>query len=319
MKKTLILTFQPTPAVLARAQNEFDVLAETEAMSPARVVELARKHNASAIMVTVGPPFTDSQIEDLPESLKIIATMSVGHDHLNIAALKKRGILVTNTPDVLTEATANQTFLLLLAASRRMKEQMVLSNKGWGRKLNPNELLGVDLQGKRLGIFGMGRIGQAVMQRAHSFGMEVIYCNRHRLSPELEKGARYFADFQEMLPNCQVLSLHAPGTSETESIMGASEFAKLPDGAIFINVARGTLVNEDALFEALRSKKLYAAGLDVCRNEPNPDSRFLEFSNVVLSPHVGSATQETRDAMGYRALDNIASVVRGESPKDLCK
>lgn len=245
-----------------------------------------------------------------------MATTSVGFDNLNISEFKARGIFATNTPDVLTAATADLTLLLMLGASRRVREHIQTTEKGWGKVLGQAQMLGLDLAGKRLGILGMGRIGQAVAKRAQAFGMQILYSNRRRLPANEENGAKYFESFTDMLPQCQVLSLHAPGTAETEKIMGRKEFALLPKDAIFINVARGTLVDEDALFETLISKHLFAAGLDVCWNEPNPDPRFLNFSNILLTPHVGSATRETRVGMGLRSLANIRQAVQGLNPSD---
>ena len=177
-------------------------------------------------------------------------------------------------------------------------------------------MLGLQVSGRTLGILGMGRIGRAVAQRARAFGMTVIYSNRSQSPPELEQGARYYPDFRSMLPHCQVLSLHAPAGAATDNIMNRETFALLPKGAVFINTARGALVDEDALYEALTSGHLFAAGLDVFRNEPNYDMRFAGLPNVFLTPHMASATVETRNAMGFRALDNVAAVLAGQKPID---
>ena len=162
----------------------------------------------------------------------------------------------------------------------------------------------------------MGRIGQAVADRARGFGMKILYSNRSRLSPELEKGATYFAKIEDMLPHCEILSLNAPGTNETKYVMNDQTFALLPKNAVLVNVARGSLVEEAALMRALKSGHLFAAGLDVFEQEPNFNKELLNYHNIALTPHMGSATQETRDAMGYRALDNIQAVFRGEKPQD---
>ena len=187
---------------------------------------------------------------------------------------------------------------------------------GWRQKLGLPDMLGVRPSGKTLGIVGMGRIGRAMADRARGFGMRVIYHNRSRLSPELEKGADYFADLKSMLPHSQFLSLHLPGGAASGTVMTRETFALLPKGAVFVNTARGSVVDEDALLEALTNGHLFAAGLDVFRKEPDFDTRFAELKNVFLAPHMASATIETRDAMGFRALDNIAAVCSGRPPID---
>jgi lactate dehydrogenase-like 2-hydroxyacid dehydrogenase len=174
----------------------------------------------------------------------------------------------------------------------------------------------VRVTGKTLGILGMGRIGQAMAQRARGFDMRIIYHARNRLPPDLEQGATFFADFHAMLPHCHFLSVHAPAGPATDKMINARALSLLPDGAVFVNVSRGGLVDEEALLHALTTGKLFAAGLDVFRSEPDFESRFANLDNVILSPHVGSASRETRNAMGFRALDNIAAVLSGKDPID---
>ncbi len=223
---------------------------------------------------------------------------------------------MTNTPGVLDDCTADHAMMLLLAAARRGAEYDRIMRQGWRYRIGQGDLLGVRVSGKRVGILGMGRIGQAFARRARGFDMTVLYHGRTRLPPEQEQGARYFADFHAMLPHCDFLSIHAPGGAATERMIDARALSLLPDGAVLVNVARGSLIDEDALFEALTSGKLFAAGLDVFRSEPDYDLRFAALDNVVLSPHVGSASRETRDAMGFRALDNIAAVLAGQPALD---
>ncbi len=187
---------------------------------------------------------------------------------------------------------------------------------GWRRRIGQGDLLGIRVTGKTLGILGLGRIGRAMAKRAAGFDMTVLYHARHRLPPDLEQGARYFADLRAMLPHCDFLSLHAPATKETDRIINQQTLALLPRGAVLVNVARGGLVDEDALYQALHSGHLFAAGLDVFRTEPDYDLRFRDLPNVILSPHVGSASMETRNAMGFRALDNIAAVLAGRAAMD---
>jgi lactate dehydrogenase-like 2-hydroxyacid dehydrogenase len=225
-------------------------------------------------------------------------------------------VVVTNTPDVLTDCTADLAFMLILCACRRASEYERIMRQGWRQGFGLPDMLGLRPSGRTLGIVGMGRIGRAVAQRARGFGMRVLYSNRSRLPPGLEGGAEYFADWRAMLPRCQILSLHLPGGPGNDGMMDREAFALLPPGAVFVNAARGALVDEDALVEALASGRLFAAGLDVFRNEPDYDLRLAGLPNVFLTPHVASATVETRDAMGHRALDNVAAVLAGRPPMD---
>jgi hydroxypyruvate reductase len=265
-------------------------------------------------MFTNTLPLNADLIAKLPETVKVGATSSVGFDHIDVAAARRRGIVVTNTPGVLTECTADHAFMMLLAAARRAFEYDRIMRQGWRYRIGQGDLLGVRVTGKTLGILGMGRIGRAVAQRARGFDMKVAYHGRNRLPPELEMGATYFADFHAMLPSCDFLSVHAPAGPETDKIIDSRALSLLPDGAVFVNVSRGGLVDEAALLDALTSGKLFAAGLDVFRSEPDFDRRFANLDNVILSPHVGSASLETRNAMGFRALDNIAAVLAGGNP-----
>ena len=206
--------------------------------------------------------------------------------------------------------------MLILCACRRASEYERIMRQGWRKGFGLPDMLGLRPSGRTLGIIGMGRIGRAVAQRARGFGMRVLYSNRSRLPPGLEEGAEYHADWRAMLPRCQILSLHLPGGPGSDGMMDRGAFALLPPGAVFVNAARGALVDEDALVEALASGRLFAAGLDVFRKEPDYDLRLAELPNVFLTPHVASATVETRDAMGHRALDNVAAVLAGRPPMD---
>jgi lactate dehydrogenase-like 2-hydroxyacid dehydrogenase len=259
---------------------------------------------------------TAEAIERLPPSVRVGATSSVGYDHIDLAAAKARNMMVTNTPGVLTECTADFAFMMLLATARRAYEYDKIMRAGWRYRIGQGDVLGVRVTGKTLGILGMGRIGRAVAQRARGFDMTVLYHSRHRLPSELEQDARYFDSFHEMLPHCDFLSLHAPAGPATDRIINAEALAKLKPGAVLVNVSRGGLVDEDALIDALTSGHLFAAGLDVFRSEPHYDMRFARLDNVLLSPHIGSGSIETRNAMGFRALDNIASVLAGKGAID---
>jgi lactate dehydrogenase-like 2-hydroxyacid dehydrogenase len=303
--------------VVARARTEFEAVVAQEAdMSLDQAIEALAAHQARGLLLTSTLKLDAAAVARLPSELKVAATSSVGFEHIDVAAAKARGLIVTNTPDVLTNATADLAFMLILNACRRAHEYDAIMRAGWRRRLGQGDMLGVEVSGKTLGILGMGRIGAAVAERARGFGMTVLYSNRTRLAPELEQGARFFTDFRDMLPHCQILTLHAPAGPETNDIMNRTTFELLPKGAVFVNTTRGALVDEDALLEALTSGRLRAAGLDVFRNEPAYDLRFAALENVFLTPHMGSATVETRNAMGFRALDNVAAVLSGDKPID---
>jgi lactate dehydrogenase-like 2-hydroxyacid dehydrogenase len=317
MKPRLIVSRQIPPAVAARIRAEFDCpFPDGKDMDPDTVVRMLAEHRADALMLTSHLQFRAGTIARIPDHVRIAATCSVGTDHIDIAAAKARGLPMTNTPDVLTECTADMAFLLILAASRRAHEYDAVMRAGWRIHYGLGEMMGRRVWGKTLGLLGFGRIAQAVARRARGFGMRVLYSGPSRKPAEVEEGAEYVADFHAMLPRCDILSLHAPGGAATANIMNAETFALLPRGAVFVNTARGGLVDEDALIAALKSGHLYAAGLDVFRNEPDYDLRFAELPNVFLAPHMGSATEETRTAMGFRALDNIAAVLAGKPPID---
>jgi lactate dehydrogenase-like 2-hydroxyacid dehydrogenase len=318
MKSKLILGCLTTTDVVARARQEFDAIIAPgpNDMTVPEIVEAATRHQADAIAFTNTLPLNAAAVAALPACVKVGATISVGYDHFDTAAARARGMVATNTPGVLTECTADFAFMLLLDAARRGAEYDRIMRKGWRYRIGQGDLLGVRVTGKRLGILGMGRIGRAMAQRARGFDMKIFYHARNRLPPELEQGATYCETFEAMLPHCDFLSLHAPAGPATDKIVNARTLSLLPDGAVFVNASRGGLVDEDALLDALTSGKLFAAGLDVFRSEPDYDLRFAALENVVLAPHVGSASKETRDAMGFRALDNIAAVLSGKGPID---
>ncbi len=318
MKRRLILACLTTTDVIARAKADFDavVVEGPSDMTLDEVTRAAAAHQAEAILFTNSLRLDAPAIAGLPASVKIGATSSVGYDHIDVHAAKARGLMITNTPGVLDECTADFGMMLMLAAARRGIEYDRIMRQGWRYRIGQGDLLGVRVTGKRVGILGMGRIGRAFAQRARGFDMKIMYHARTRLPPELEQGAEYFADFHAMLPHCDFLSIHAPGGPATDKMVGAQAFALLPQGAVLVNAARGTVIDEDALYDALTSGKLFAAGLDVFRAEPDFDLRFAGLENVVLAPHVASASKETRDAMGYKALDNIAAVLDGRPPID---
>ena len=284
---------------------------------PVPAAELnAWAEGADGLLVCLTDRLDAAAIAALPQSVRIAATFSVGYEHIDLAAAAARGLVVTNTPEVLTEATADIALLLMLGAARRANEGMALiRERRWGA-WTPTGMLGTHLGGKRLGIVGMGRIGRAFARRARALGMEIHYTGPRRLDPAREEGARFHADLGALLAVSDVLSLHAPSRPETRNLIDAAAIGRLPPGAILVNTARGDLVDDDALIAALREGRLRAAGLDVYRGEPNIDPRYADIPNAFLLPHLGSATEETRSAMGHRCADNLEAFFAGREPPD---
>jgi lactate dehydrogenase-like 2-hydroxyacid dehydrogenase len=311
-----VVVVSPLPeAVADRALAEFGaLLSQDRNLTAAELLQITRDEPVEAVLLTSRLKLDAATAAALPDRIKIAATCSVGYDHIDLKACRARGLVVTNTPDVLTDATADLTFLLMLGACRRGSEYLEMMRSGWTQRLGLNHMLGIQVSGKTLGIVGMGRIGRAVAQRARGFGMRVLYHDVARLPSELEQGAEFHPTLASLLPECQILTLHTPGGIGT--IMTAETIGLLPRGAVLVNAARGDLVDEDALVGALESGRLYAAGLDVYRTEPGGNPKLNRLPNVFLTPHMASATVETRNAMGFRALDNIAAVLAGREPRD---
>ena len=314
-KPRVLATRHFPPDVEARLAANFDAVLNQEdrLYDPAALAKAAE--GCDAILCAAGDPFNAATIAGLPGSVRMIATFSVGYEHVDVAAAAQRGIKVSNTPDVLTDATADITLLCLLGAARRAHEGTTMLRThnwvGW----TPTQLMGVHVTGKRLGILGMGRIGQAVAERARAFRMQIHYSNRSRLPADLEKGAVFHADADAMLPHCDFLSINAPMTPETRKWVNAERIAQLPKGAVVVNTARGGVVDDEALIAALTSGHLAAAGIDVFDGEPKIHQGYYGVANAFLLPHMGSATVETRNAMGFKALDNLeAFLLRKESP-----
>ena len=246
--------------------------------------------------------------DSLTGRLKVIGHVGVGYDNINTQSAKEKNIKVSNTPNVLNDAVAEITILLILASSRRIGEAYNLVKTNTWKDHRPDItklMVGNEITGKTLGIIGMGRIGQIVADRARAFNMKIIYFNRNKLSKDLEKDAAYYSDLKSMLPNCDYVSLHTPATPETKNIINSETLKLFPKHSVFINTSRGSTVDDDALIDALKNKKIYGAGLDVFNNEPNLDKRYLELDNCFVLPHVGSATHETRLAMSMLAVNNL--------------
>jgi len=315
-KPKILVTRRYPRAVQDRIRRDYDaVLNEADETYDAdRLIELA--HGMDGLMPTLTNRLDRAVIERLPETVKILSTYSVGYEHIDLDAAKERGIVVTNTPDVLTDATADIALLLMLGAARRGAEGDRLCREGGWVGWTPNFMVGIEVTGKRLGIYGMGRIGQAIAKRARGFDMEIHYHKRHRLTSEEERGAVYHKTPESLLAVSDFLSLNCAHTPETHHFLNAERIAQLPENPVVINTARGSIVDDDSLIAALRTGRVAAAGLDVFENEPNFDPRYKDLPNTFLLPHLGSATVETRDAMGFRALDNLDAFFRGEEPRD---
>jgi glyoxylate reductase len=254
-----------------------------------------------------------TELKRLP-NLRIVANCAVGYNNVDVVAAEMRNVTVTNTPDVLTDATADLTWALILACARRLVEGVDLVRSGRWTGWHPEQLLGIELKGRVLGLFGAGRIGQAVARRAVAFGLRVLYASRTP-KPELERetGAARVG-WSELLARSDILSLHAPSTPETKGIINSDTLSRMKAGAILVNTARGDLVREEALAIALEDGRLGAAGLDVYADEPAIHPRLLAAPRTVLLPHIGSATRETRAKMAGIAVANVQAVLRGEAP-----
>jgi len=270
--------------------------------------------DVEALIPLVSQPVRRHDMERLP-ALRVIANYGVGYDNVDLPAAAARGIVVTNTPDVLTAATADLAMALLLAATRRLREGLALATSGQWEGWHPTQLLGMGLQGKSLGILGAGRIGVATAKRAGAFGMEILYWSRSR-SPELEQGAggRRAESLDALLAASDVVSVHVPLTPDTKGLIDANRLACMKKGAILINTARGAVVDETALAAAVRSGHLAGAGLDVFANEPEIPADLRELPNCFVLPHLGSATRDARQAMWDLAAANARAVLAGEEP-----
>ncbi|MBV9749378.1 MAG: D-glycerate dehydrogenase, partial [Acetobacteraceae bacterium] len=258
-------------------------------------------------------------IRRLPASVRALGTFSVGYDHIALDACRERGLPLVHTPDVHSLATAELALTLILMAARRAGEGERLVRSGHWTGWAPTQLLGTGVSGKRLGIFGMGRIGRELARLARGIGMQIHYRDVAPLPPDLEGAATYHADDESFLAVCDVLSLNAPGGEGTRFWLNRERLAMLPRGAVIANAARGTLVDDGALIEALRSGHVAAAGLDVYNGEPKLDPGYLGLENVVLLPHLGSNTVETRDAMGFLVLDGLDALIAGREPANLVR
>ena len=303
MKKILI-TRKLMKSSEKYASSIFDVKLNKEDKLLTKEEIISQSNECDGILSSLTEKLDNGTILKLSDKVKIISNFAVGFGNIDLDAAKKRNIVVTNTPDVLTDATAEIAMLVLLGAARRAKE-----GAEWAKKKNwewsANFLMGKQLAGSRLGILGMGRVGRAVADRARSFGMKIHYYNRSRLDSDLEKGANYHKSLESLLSVSDFFSINCPATKETKHIINKKTIRYFPDGAVISNSARGDMINDDAMVEALKNGKIFSLGIDVYNGEPNIHPEYLTLPNVFVLPHLGSATIKTRTAMGDLAISNI--------------
>tara|TARA_B100000965_G_scaffold339637_1_gene307397 strand:+ start:867 stop:1820 length:954 start_codon:yes stop_codon:yes gene_type:complete len=302
--KKILITRRLLQSCEKKASKIFDLKLNLsdELYSQKRIIELSE--GCDGILSSTTEKIDEETINKLPETIKIISNFAVGFNNIDIQTAKKKGIIVTNTPDVLTDATAEIGILLILGACRRASEGIDSARKSnWN--WSTDYLIGKQLTGSRLGILGMGRIGQKIAKIAKSLGMIIHYHNRSKLSKEKEQGAIYHNNLKDLLSVSDVLSVCCPGSKETLDMINKDTIEFLPEGAVVTNVARGDIVDDGALIDALNRRKVYAVGLDVYKNEPNLNPGYLKHKNAFILPHLGSATKATRTAMGNLAIDNM--------------
>ena len=318
MKPSIILTRQLPESVETRMRELFNAtLNETdEAMSREALKEAVAK--ADVLVPTVTDIIDAEIIAAAGPHLKLIASFGVGVDHIDLAAAHEKGITVTNTPGVLTEDTADVVMSLILAVPRRIAEGDVRARSGEWKGWSPTGMLGRRINGKRLGIIGMGNIGEAVARRARGFGMSIHYHNRKPVHPQLEEEleATYWEQLDQMLPRMDIISVNCPSTTATHNLLSRERLSLIQPHAYIVNCARGDVVDEEALTDLLANNGIAGAGLDVYQNEPEISQRLRSLKNTVLLPHIGSATIEGRQDMGQKVIINIQTFIDGHTPPD---
>ena len=315
-KKVIWIPRRLSDATLERARRDYEVIVN-EADTPGSAEDIvAMSAKVDGMIPCHSEHFSADVVARLDPRLKIVANHSVGVDHCDLEALKGAGVVVTNTPDVLSDATAEIAMLLMLGAARHAVRGDRLVRQGEWDSWSPSFMVGKQVTGARLGIVGMGRVGRAFAEKARGFGMEIHYHNRARLAADVEQGAVFHEDVESLLEVADFLSLHCPATPDTVDLLNSERIAKLPQGAVVVNTARGALVDEDALLAGIESGHIAAAGLDCFKTEPGGNPAFAAHENIFMLPHIGSATRATRDAMGFRALDNLDAFFAGTEPGD---
>ena len=303
MKKILI-TRRLLKSSEEYAAKFFDIKINVEDKFLTKDELISKSDDCDGILSSITDNFDSQVISKISNKIKIISNFAVGFGNIDIFAAKKKNIIITNTPDVLTDSTAEIAMLVLLGASRRAKEGIDWVNKqNW--KWSADFLMGKELTGARLGILGMGRIGRAIAKRAKSFGMKIHYHNRSRLEKDLEKDAVYHKSLESLLSVSDFFSINCPATKETKNIINRETIKYFPDGAVVSNSARGDMIDDDAMVEALKKGKIFSLGLDVYNGEPNIHPEYLTLPNVFVLPHLGSSTLKTRTAMANLAIENL--------------
>jgi glyoxylate reductase len=316
MKPRVFVSRPLLPAVIERiaARCEVKVNPEDAALEPGALAEACRDVDG---LVACGVRVNEEVLGQATR-LRVVANVAAGYDNIDVPACTRRGIVVTNTPGVVTEITADTAFALLLSAARRVTELDRYVREGRWRHWEWGAMWGAEVNGKTLGLYGFGQIGQAMARRAQGFSMRVLYHMRHRAPQTLEKELNaQFVNRETLLRESDFLSLHVPLTTDTHHMIGASELARMKPGAFLINTARGEVVDEEALVQALWGKKIAGAGLDVFEHEPEPHPGLLTLPNVVLLPHIGSASAAPRLKMAMRAVDNLLAALDGRTPPNV--
>ena len=318
-KPLVIVTRRLPEGIEARLRELFDARLNLDDTPMDAAALKAAVKTADVLVPTVTDRVGAEIIEAAGPQLKLIANFGVGFNHIDVKVARARGIAVTNTPGVLTDATADITMTLLLTVTRRALEGADVLRSGKFAGWNPTWMMGVGLRGRTLGIVGMGRIGEAVAQRSRAFGMKIHYHNRGRAAAEVEREleATYWPDLDRMLPEMDIVSINCPYTPDTYHLMSAERIGRMKRSAYLINSARGEIVDETALADALERGAIAGAGLDVFEKEPKVEPRLLTHKNVVLFPHLGSSTIEARTGMGEKVIANITAFTGGQRPPDL--
>jgi gluconate 2-dehydrogenase len=311
----IVVTRRIFPELVDRLRSEYEVIDNQSDTSWSAAELAASLREADGALLTAGDRVDEALLERCPR-LKVVANIAVGYNNLDLAACTRHGVLATNTPDVLNEATADHAWALLLAAARRVGESERWLRAGQWKRWTFEMFMGAEISGTTLGILGMGRIGRAIARRASGFRMPVIYHNRTRLSPDAESGAVY-VEFSELLRESDHLVLVVPYSTAVHHVIDAAALAQMKKTAVLVNIARGGVVDDAALVGALRSGRLAAAGLDVYENEPAVHPGLLELENVVMTPHIASSTRATRRAMAELAMRNMGAALAGELPPSL--
>ena len=318
MKPLVIVTRKLPASVELRMKELFNVRLNGDDKVFTKEDLIAAVKEAHVLVTTVTDEISGGVLSKAAPDLKMIANYGVGVDHIDLMSARDKRIIITNTPGVLTEDTADMAMLLILGITRRMSEGEKMLRAGKWKIWSPIGMLGMRLRDKNLGIIGMGRIGQALALRAKTFGLNIHYYNRQQINEDLEKSlcATYWASLDQMITQMNIISLNCSSTPDTHHIMSRRRIGLMQKNAYLINTTRGDVVDEDALIEALEEKMIAGAGLDVYKNEPNINPRLLNLDNVLLTPHMGSATDEARIAMGEKVIINVKTFLDGHSPGD---